>query len=383
MLHSTATAATDRPRRLCGIGLGKTDRRTVRVGQHFQAVGLPDVVMREAYRPRCEGELAMIHLVEREAARAVARKLTKAAFTPPARERTSDFDSDGEEALMALVEAGELRDPGRSSYVTRELRDPASQSHTNGMMLLAGAVSSTLAAAQAHTAPSQSPSMQYGGSGSTGRVNRKLHQIPGHESETCKAHARKQLEALGDFLKKHGGAVDWIEGWQARTESRKFGSKASDTYFYAPSGQRFRSRAEVARAHFNLHVPQRSGPRAEEPVALSGASVHEAAGHSGPPSKRGGATHARATKARRHRVPQAPQLAPPSSATECTARLPREAPHLLMMTLTLPLVGQPAENAPTQAQLDASDDRKLLPTPPLENVSLSGRKRKALHKHSA
>ena len=47
----------------------------------------------------------------------------------------------------------------------------------------------------------------------------------------------------------------WPAGWYARTEARKAGNSAGtyDTYFFAPDGKRFRSRAEIAR-HFKLEV---------------------------------------------------------------------------------------------------------------------------------
>ena len=44
-----------------------------------------------------------------------------------------------------------------------------------------------------------------------------------------------------------------LDGFESRTETRKMGSTAgtSDTYWYAPSGKKFRSRAEIAR-HLKL-----------------------------------------------------------------------------------------------------------------------------------
>ena len=44
-----------------------------------------------------------------------------------------------------------------------------------------------------------------------------------------------------------------LEGFESRTETRRVGNTAgtSDTYWYAPNGKKFRSRAEIAR-HLKL-----------------------------------------------------------------------------------------------------------------------------------
>ena len=51
-----------------------------------------------------------------------------------------------------------------------------------------------------------------------------------------------------------------IDGWYSRIEVRKEGASAGtfDTYFFAPEGRRFRSRAEVAR-FFGLEPAPRYG----------------------------------------------------------------------------------------------------------------------------
>ena len=64
------------------------------------------------------------------------------------------------------------------------------------------------------------------------------------------------MEALQSFVRACGGHESLLDGWTAKTETRQQGSSAgtTDTYFFAPSGKRFRSRVEIARAVLHCTV---------------------------------------------------------------------------------------------------------------------------------
>eukprot|EP00966_Prymnesium_polylepis_P095284 2206860-Prymnesium_polylepis.1 len=66
-------------------------------------------------------------------------------------------------------------------------------------------------------------------------------------------HCRAAIAALAVFVAECGGSESQVEGWVATMTVRKDGNTAgiTDTYFHAPGGKRFRSRAEVAR-HLSL-----------------------------------------------------------------------------------------------------------------------------------
>ena len=81
------------------------------------------------------------------------------------------------------------------------------------------------------------------------------------------------LKTLSEYLENCGGSRSMVDGWYTRTEYRKDGATAGtyDTYFFTPSGKRFRSRAEIAR-YFHLEVrcgrPIRHRPRRCLPAAV-------------------------------------------------------------------------------------------------------------------
>ena len=83
---TTTTTAPRRPSRLCALGLGQPDRRTVRVGQYHQAHNIPEVVPRFAYVAREEAEASSLRKIECDAARAFAKRFFRfwtLALHPP------------------------------------------------------------------------------------------------------------------------------------------------------------------------------------------------------------------------------------------------------------------------------------------------------------
>lgn len=66
----------------------------------------------------------------------------------------------------------------------------------------------------------------------------------------------QQLDRLCKFVLDLGGTEDMVAGWTTKTETRKEGNSAGthDTYYYSPTGSKFRSRREVA-VHLKLVAP--------------------------------------------------------------------------------------------------------------------------------
>ena len=90
--------------------------------------------------------------------------------------------------------------------------------------------------------------------GSWLRSQRPRWQVRGlSEAERSSA----QLAALAEYLEACGGSASMVDGWYTKTETRSTGSTAGtyDTYFFHPSGKRFRSRAEIAR-YFRLSAQE-------------------------------------------------------------------------------------------------------------------------------
>ena len=75
-------------------------------------------------------------------------------------------------------------------------------------------------------------------------------------AQTTALDSTEQLRSLAEYLESCGGTRDMVDGWRTTTEQRHGGIYAgySYTYYFHPSGKRFRSRAEVAR-YFELKEP--------------------------------------------------------------------------------------------------------------------------------
>jgi len=87
------------------------------------------------------------------------------------------------------------------------------------------------------------------------------------QNETEREVSAAKLAALREFITGCGGGETALDGWTARTETRRGGSSsgATDTYFFSPppDEQRFRSRQEVVR-HLGLEANRASKRKAEE-----------------------------------------------------------------------------------------------------------------------
>jgi len=84
----------------------------------------------------------------------------------------------------------------------------------------------------------------------TGGSGGKKARMRGSASEASSSDRDQQLIAgLAEYIETCGGTRDMVGGWYTRTEVRKGGGTAGtfDTYFFSPTGKRFRSRAEIAR----------------------------------------------------------------------------------------------------------------------------------------
>ena len=92
------------------------------------------------------------------------------------------------------------------------------------------------------------------------------------ENETEREVSAAKLAALREFITGCGGGETALDGWTARTETRRGGSSSggTDTYFFSPppDAQRFRSRQEVVR-HLGLEANRASKRKAEEVEATS------------------------------------------------------------------------------------------------------------------
>ena len=115
--------------------------------------------------------------------------------------------------------------------------------------------------------------MAGGGAGTPASAKRVRNTPVTGLSEAERSSA--QLAALAEYLEACGGSASMVDGWYTKTETRSTGSTAGtyDTYFFHPSGKRFRSRAEIAR-YFELQAapaPRRSADaqaRADAKAAL-------------------------------------------------------------------------------------------------------------------
>lgn len=90
------------------------------------------------------------------------------------------------------------------------------------------------------------------GSASSAPAEPKKPKVVHADESERSAHL---LRGLSDYLENCGGSASMVNGWYTRTEFRKVGATAGtyDTYFFTPTGKRFRSKAEIAR-YFDLEV---------------------------------------------------------------------------------------------------------------------------------
>ena len=90
----------------------------------------------------------------------------------------------------------------------------------------------------------------------------KTAALPAWPASRMQEAERTALTNLADYLEGVGGSADLVSDWSVSIVSRAgplTAEKQCDPYYFAPSGERFRSRPEVAR-HFNLGISKQPPP---------------------------------------------------------------------------------------------------------------------------
>ena len=98
----------------------------------------------------------------------------------------------------------------------------------------------------------------------------------------------ERIRLLAAYLESRGGTRDMVDGWRARTETRRGGNSAGQLvkYFYDPRGKLFRSHPEVAR-YFQLEAArwERRGTRLPSSAARATAADAPASTSAAPVAK--------------------------------------------------------------------------------------------------
>jgi uncharacterized membrane protein len=173
-----------------------------------------------------------------------------------------------------------------------------------------GATSSPAPAPPQHALPQRKRHRASTGAGSSagaGDGGEKKARMRGSAGEAgAQGRDHQLITGLAEYLETCGGSPGMVDGWYTRTEVRKGGGTAGtfDTYFFSPTGKRFRSRAEIAR-YFELEA---APAKSSKSLDVEERKAHKAAERESKRAQREAATAARqaemeAERALRDRYP--------------------------------------------------------------------------------